>query len=108
MLNAILEFLRKVWNAVKKFFVRLFDYVNHILGFFTAPERKDLFRDPDNLAVVVRRKLDGGKYQMIDCGFSKSRCTVVDVQDVQVITADKLDAKTTELFGEMDMLVVSH
>lgn len=108
MLESILEFLKAAWNFVRKYFVKLFDFFSQIRQFFENPRRKGRLEDLNIIATMIRENLDNGNVRVVDCLYDKARKTVVDVQDMQVVTAEELDEKTKEAFGRNNLLILEY
>ncbi len=107
MFDTIIAFLKTVWDYIRKLVVRVLDFVRHICHFFSSPRSKMRLREKDVLATVIRQNLDDGNVSVINCLFDKGRNVVLDVQDIQVITAEELDERTSTMFGDKNLLVLS-
>jgi len=124
MLKELIEFIffvfKGVWGAVKKFFVRLFEYVKYVVNYFSARERVSRYKDPSVLAAAVKVRLDEGayntvacldlekdKYHVVCCHYDQNKEEIVDAQDMQYVSADELDEETENKFNGKDLLILS-
>ena len=108
MLEAIKALLRKVWEWIKKIFLRIVSFFVNIVGFFKDPSRiRKLEEDENRIAVSIKEKLDNGDYQVVNCLYDKQDATLVTPEeDCVVITSQELDAETQANFGNKEMLVL--
>ena len=123
MLKELIEFifsvLKGVWGTVRKFFVRLFEYVKYVVDYFSARERVSRYKDPSVLAAAVKVRLDEGayntvtclglekdKYHVVCCHYDQNKGEIVDAQDMQYVSADELDEETENKFQGKDLLIL--
>ena len=108
-MSYFIELLRSIWNKIKKFFVKVLNFVNYIINFFRNPERLNkLKEDRDLIAVSIKENLENGQYNLVNCLYDKVLEEVVEVEtDAVGIEAEKLDKETKQKFGNKDMIVLS-
>lgn len=108
MFELIKSLLNKVWDFIKKIFVKIVSFLRNIAAFFKDPNRlQKLQADQNRIAVAIKEKLDNGDYQVVNCLYDKDDCTLVTPEaDAEVITSEDLDAETRKIFGRKDMVVL--
>ncbi|WP_307970741.1 hypothetical protein [uncultured Brachyspira sp.] len=104
-----IELLRAIWDKIKKFFVKVLNFVNNIVSFFRNPERLNkLKEDRDLIAVSIKDKLENGQFRVVNCLYDKVLEEVVEVEtDAIGIEAEKLDNDARQKFGNKDMIVLN-
>ena len=54
-MSYFIELLRSIWNKIKKFFVKVLNFVNNIINFFRNPQRLNkLKEDRDLIAISIK------------------------------------------------------
>lgn len=103
-----IDFLRKIWEFIKKIIVKVLSFVNNILKFFKDPNRlRTLKQDSNKLAISIKEHLDNGEYHVVDCLFDKEKEEIYDMEeDALGVEAESLDAKTQQIFGDRDMIIL--
>jgi len=107
LFDVIWRAAKAVWDFIVKIVVSVCGYVKNICRYFSDRARRDRLEDPDIIAVAIRKHLDDGSYNVVNCLFDKEDQRVVDPNDMEVITADALDEETMARFGKHDVLVLS-
>jgi len=107
LFDVIWQAAKAVWNFIVKIVVAVCGYVQNICKYFRDYARQERLKDPDVVAVSVRKHLDNGDYNVINCLYDEAEAKVVDPEDMEVITADSLDEETMARFGKHDVLVLS-
>ena len=102
------DFLRKIWEFIKKIFVKVLNFVNNIVKFFKDPDRlRTLKEDSNKLAISIKEHLDNGEYHVVDCLFDKETEQIYDMEeDALGIEAESLDKQTQQIFGDRDMIIL--
>ena len=108
-MSYFIELLRSIWNKIKKFFVKVLNFVNNIINFFRHPQRLNkLKEDRDLIAISIKENLDNGKFNVVNCLYDKVLEDIVEVEtDAIGIEAEKLDNDTRQKFGNKDMIVLN-
>ena len=108
-MSYFIELLKAIWNKIKKFFVKVLNFVNNIINFFRNPERLNkLKEDRDLIAVSIKDKLENGQFRVVNCLYDKVLEDIVEVEtDAIGIEAEKLDKETKQRFGNKDMIVLN-
>ncbi|MBR6588349.1 MAG: hypothetical protein IKK82_13135 [Kiritimatiellae bacterium] len=108
MFKIIKELLGAFWNLIQKFFVAVCDFARNVRAYFMDSFRRSLLNDGKRrvLAVSIKERLDTGNYQLVHCLYDQDKNTVVDAQDMEVITAEELDSETQRQFGDDDILIL--
>lgn len=107
LFDLIWEAAKAVWNYIVKIVVAVCDYVKNICRYFREAARQGRLRDPGVIAVAVRKHLDDGNFNVITCLFDEEEQKVIDPEDMEIITAERLDDETNNKFGKNDVLVLS-
>lgn len=108
LVDDAIELLHRLWNGIKKIFVKILRFAKNIVEFFKNPRRiKQLKEDSDIIAVSIKENLDNGDYKVVNCLFDKEKNEVVDMQtDAQGIGAENIDNETEEAFGNKAMVIL--
>lgn len=108
-MSYFIELLRAIWNRIKKFFVKVLNFVNNIVSFFKNPQRLNkLKEDRDLIAVSIKENLENGQYNLVNCLYDKVLEEVVEVEtDAIGIETEKLDKETKQHFGNKDMIILN-
>lgn len=108
LIDDAIELLHRLWNGIKKIFVKILSFAKNIVAFFKNPRRaKQLKEDSDKIAVAIKENLDNGDYKIVNCLFNKATNEVVDIQeDAQGISAENIDNETEEAFGNKAMVIL--
>lgn len=108
MFDVIWEFIKSVWDSIKKFYYNIISFKQHILKFFKDPSiLRKIQEDKDNIAVVIRERLNSGEFTTINVLFNTDEGEVVDYQNcAEANIAPELDAETNRNFGGKDMMVL--
>lgn len=112
MLDWIWELIADAWNWVKRKFVEIINFVNNIVSWFKDPRRIEKLRREKNIvAVAIKRNLDSGNYNVINCLFDKNEGKVVGEHNeenhyAEGIESMALDSDMNEKFGDKDMIVL--
>lgn len=108
LFDLIWKAAKVVWNFIVKVVVTVCDYVQNICRYFRDASRQAILRRKKNvLAVAVKKHLDDGNYNVINCLFDEEKRKVVDPEDMEIVTAENLDEETKAKFGRNDVLVLS-
>lgn len=106
------DLIIRAWRWIKKIVLAIIRFVDNIVSWFEDPNRRrELQKDMDNIAVVVKEKLDNGDYRVVKCLFDKREGKIVGREEssnryVEGMTSDGLDEKTKRNFGDKDMIVL--
>lgn len=101
--------LLAVWHKIKKLVIKCINFATNILSWFKNPARQQhLTENKDVLAVVIKRKLESGDYNVVNCLFNQKTEKIVAVDEPAVsIEASELDSETVRTFGNKDMAVLT-
>lgn len=104
-----IDLLRSIWNAIKRFFVRILNFAKNILDFFKDPSiLTKLKKDKNIIAVSIKQNLENGNYRTVNCLFDKKENEIVDMDDNAVgIESEEIDAQTEKTFGNRDMIILA-
>lgn len=106
------DFIIRAWRWIKKVVLAIIRFVDNVVSWFEDPNRlRELQEDMDNIAVVVKEKLENGDYKVVKCLFNKREGKIVgreeaSNQHIEGMTSDNLDEKTKRSFGNKDMIVL--
>lgn len=108
LFDIIGELIQRIWNAIKKIFVRIINFTKNILSFFQDPARlRQLQADKNKLAVSIKEKLEDGNYAVVNCLYDKKADIIEDIQEDAIgIVGEEVDARTKKMFGKKDMIVL--
>lgn len=108
-MNFWIDLLRGIWNAIKRFFVRILNFAKNILAWFKDPLKlKQLREDKNKIAVSIKENLENGNYRTVNCLFDKKENEIVDMDDNAVgIESEEIDAQTEKTFGNRDMVILA-
>ena len=108
IVDLILDFIKSVGDVIKKIWVAILSFTQHICDFFRNASRLKKIKNNSNIiATSIKRKLNDGDYVVVNCLYDQAENKVVDYKrDAEVITAEKLDATTRKMFGRKNMLVL--
>ncbi|TXJ54699.1 hypothetical protein EPJ67_10545 [Brachyspira aalborgi] len=108
-MSYFIELLRSIWNKIKKFFVKVLNFVNNIINFFRNPQRLNKLKQNKNiLAISIKDRLENGKYNIVNCLYNKEDDELVDMEtDTLGYEAERLDAETEKQFRNADMIVLN-
>lgn len=108
-MSFFIELLRKIWNVIKKFFVKVVNFAKHIKNFFKNTLRlKKLNKDKNTIAVAIKENLENGEYNIVTCLYDKEKEDITDLQtDAMGIEAEELDEETKQNFGNKDMIILN-
>ena len=103
-----IELLRKIWDFIKKIFLKVVNWTKNIVGFFMDQQRlKKLQEEKNTIAIVIKEKLENGQYNLVKCLYNKEIDDVVYKEtDAEGIEAESLDEETKQKFGDKDMLII--
>ena len=108
-MSFFIELLRKIWNVIKKFFVKVVNFAKHIKNFFKNTLRLNkLNKDKNTIAVAIKENLENGEYNIVTCLYDKEKEDITDLQtDAMGIEAEELDEETKQHFGNKDMIILN-
>lgn len=119
MFNSILNFLKQVWNKLKKIFVAIVNFIKNIGDWFRAKFLRVKKKHPKAIPISIKieEDLKSGNYNTLDLGLEKEFAIVntfydegtkeIIVEETEIVQSDRLDADTIRQFGDKDMLVLS-
>lgn len=109
MFELIESALQAVWEFLKKVWVKVCSFVKNILGFFKNPQRLQKLKEDQNLiAVAIKKNLDDGNFQTVNCLFNKEEGILENPkEDALVVTSEELDPQLEQAFGNKDMIVLN-
>lgn len=107
--EGIFNLIKCVWDIIKKIWVAILSFTEHIRDFFrNALRLKKIQNNSDIIATSIKRKLEDGDYAVVNCLYDTEENKLVDYKrDAEIIAAEKLDATTRKMFGRKNMLVLS-
>ncbi|WP_104708641.1 hypothetical protein [Helicobacter felis] len=104
IISNIWGFFVRIWNAVKRLFVRLLQFFQHIASWFNDPSRlRRLEQDKRLMAVAIKERLENGNYGIVKCLYNKQTEGVEEMADG--IASEQVDAETQRHFGNKEMIV---
>ena len=108
-MSFFIELLRKIWDVIKKFFVKVVNFAKHIKNFFKNTLRLNkLNKDKNTIAVAIKENLENGEYNIVTCLYDKEKEDITDLQtDAMGIEAEELDEETKQHFGNKDMIILN-
>lgn len=108
-MSFFIELLRKIWDVIKKFFVKVVNFAKHIKNFFKNTLRLNkLNKDKNTIAVAIKENLENGEYNIVTCLYDKEKEDITDLQtDAIGIEAEELDEETKQNFGNKDMIILN-
>ena len=63
-----IELLRKIWDFIKKIFLKVVNFVKNIVGFFKDTQRlKKLQEEKNTIAVTIKENLNNENYHVVNC-----------------------------------------
>lgn len=108
MMDKFIELLHKIWNSIKKFFVKLLNFVKNIANFFKNPSRlSKLKQDSNIIATSIKENLSNGDYNVVNCLYDKETEQVVEMEEnAEGINAEAIDLRTQQSFGDKTMIIL--
>lgn len=108
-MSYFIELLRAIWNRIKKFFVKVLNFVNNIVSFFKKPKIfNKLVYNNDLMAVSIKEKLNDGNFRVVNCLYDEITEDITDIETETIgIDAENLDNETKRQFGNKDMIVLN-
>ena len=103
-----IELLRKIWDGIKKIFLKIVDFAKNIVSFFKDPQRlKKLQEEKNTIAVTIKENLNNENYHVVNCLYNVETDEIVDMEtDALGMDAESLDEETKQKFGDKDMLIL--
>ena len=103
-----IELLRKIWDGIKKIFLKIVDFAKNIVSFFNDPQRlKKLQEEKNTIAVTIKENLNNENYHVVNCLYNVETDEIVDMEtDALGMDAESLDEETKQKFGDKDMLIL--
>lgn len=107
-MSKFIDLLRKIWDFIKKVFLKVVNFVKNIVGFFMDPQRlKKLREEKNTIAVTIKENLENENYHVVNCFYNVETEEIVDMEtDALGINAESLDEETKQKFGNKDMLIL--
>ena len=108
-MSYFIELLRAIWNRIKRFFVKVLNFVKNIVSFFKNPRIfNKLVNNNDLIAVSIKEKLNDGNFRVVNCLYDEITEDVTDIETETIgIEAENLDKETKRHFGNKDMIVLN-
>lgn len=108
MLDCIWEALELVWECIEWIFLPVIRFVENIVSFFTEDGRlEEIQRNKDLLAVAIKRDLENGNYNVVNCLFNERTGKVVDYEEnALAIESPEMDATARRHFRDKDLLIL--
>lgn len=119
MFKWIFDALKRVWDWIKKTFVRFFNFLKNLSGFFKGnyQEVKRKYPKAKPISLKIEKNIKKGNYNTVDIGLN-SDITIVNTyyneatgeileNDTEVVETEQLDQQTIDAFGDQDMLVLN-
>lgn len=119
MFSSILNFLKQVWEKLKKIFVAIINFIQNIANWFRVKFSRVKKKHPNvkPISLKIEKELDKGNYNTMDLGLEKDYVVVntfydedtkeIIEEETEVVQSDRLDADTIRAFGDKDILVLS-
>ncbi len=116
--GAIWNLLKSAWNALKKIFVAIFDFLKNLVNWFKSKYREVILKRPKArpIVMVIREEIEKGNYNTLDVGLKKQPPIVKTFYDeatdeilmdhTEVVEYGTLDSETQKAFGDKDMLIL--
>jgi hypothetical protein len=124
LIGSILNFIRKVWDFIKKIVVKIVSFFKHIVGWARNTLKRILqnledekkIRDIDFIVVKIEENIERGNFsrvdiglkeQLVQCAYDREKGEIVDWENTaRVISFEDLDTKTKQAFGDKDMIIL--
>jgi hypothetical protein len=106
ILEAVKNALKRIWEYIKKIFVKVIQFFRNIVDWFRSPERLWHIKDNKNiLPVVIKENLASGNYNVINCLYNQEDEEIEDYQ-AEIVEGEKYDNDTLRNFGNKSMIVL--
>lgn len=110
MLDNIISFFKKVWEALKQLgkwlLTKILNFARNIRDFFLERSRRELLRKrKELLAVSIKERLGNGNYGVVNCLYDTDAEEVFE-EEAQDVEAEQLDDVTIRNFGDKEMIVL--
>lgn len=107
-MNYFVKLLRSIWQSIKKFFVKVLNFMKNILSFFRNRNRlRKLKEDSDIMAISIKDNLNNGNYHIVNCLYNKELEEITDLEEDTIgIETEQLDNQTKNYFGNKNMIVL--
>lgn len=108
-MDKYIKVLHRIWDLVKKIFLRVVNFIKNILNFFKTPERLSTLRENNNIiSLSIKENLDNGNYNIVNCLFDLNENDVIDFEeDALGIQATDIDEETKMKFGNKSAIFLS-
>lgn len=106
------DFIIRAWKWIKSVWLAIIRFVDNVVSWFEDPNRlRELEKDMDNIAVVVKERLDDGNYRAVKCLYNKRKGKIVGREEasnqyIEGMESGELDKDTRNKFGNKDMIVL--
>lgn len=119
MFKWIFDALKRVWDWIKKTFVRFFNFLRNLSSFFKGNYHEVKRKHPRTkpIALKIENDIKAGNYNMVDLGLNSDTAIVNTYYDeatgeilenyTEVVETEQLDQQTIDAFGDQDMLVLN-
>ncbi|WP_020004355.1 hypothetical protein [Brachyspira innocens] len=107
-MSYFIDLLRRIWNFIKRIFVKIINFASNIVNFFKSRNRlRKLEEDRDIIAVSIKENLGNNNYRVVNCLYDEAQEEIVDMEEDAIgIESNGLDEKTKQSFGNKDMIVL--
>lgn len=107
-MNYFVKLLRSIRQSIKKFFVKVLNFMKNILSFFRNRNRlRKLKEDSDIMAISIKDNLNNGNYHIVNCLYNKELEEITDLEEDTIgIETEQLDNQTKNYFGNKNMIVL--
>lgn len=109
----IVALFSAIWDALKKLgriiWAKILSFKNNIVKFFRDKRRlAALKKQKELMAVTIKKNLDNGNYNTVNCLFNTATNEVEDYEEDAVgYEVEELDEETERNFNGKDMMILS-
>lgn len=112
VIDNVQELFGAVWSFVKRISEKIVNFVKNIVSWFKDPSRhKKLQENKKLIATSIKRNLENGQFNVINCLYDTEKEDIVGDYDVSNqyaagIESEGLDSETKNRFGDKDMIIL--
>jgi len=129
LIGSILNFIKRVWDFIKKIVVKIVSFFKHIVGWARNALKKLLqnledkrkIKKIDPIVIKIKEAIESNNYttvpiglkeqvqkeQLVQCVYDREKGEIVDWENTaRVISYGDLDPETKRAFEDKDMIIL--
>jgi len=114
-MKSIIEAIKAIWNILKKIFVKVLNFLIHIVDWFKKKlwKYKEKLEKGEIISVIakvedtIKKDLEKGNYKVVKCFYNIKTGKIENYEeDAEIVEAEKLDKQTRELFKDTSVVIL--